>query len=112
MKRNVFTAAGIVLLAIYWYLVLAVTGGTPTNFLIIKDFSVSADLSLVPFRDLLAILGGNDFGGSFLQIGGNVILFAPPGLSRSLFLAGLARRRPHHCPGLCDVAVYRDQSAV
>ena len=88
MKRNVFTAAGIVLLAIYWYLVLAVTGGTPTNFLIIKDFSVSADLSLVPFRDLLAILGGNDFGGSFLQIGGNVILFAPLGFLVPFFWQG------------------------
>ena len=57
MKRHVKIAAGVILLAVYWYIVIRLTGGTPTNFLIIKDFSVSADLSLVPFRDLLAILG-------------------------------------------------------
>lgn len=39
MRRRTNTAAGVILLAVYWYFVIQLTGGTPTNFIIIRDFA-------------------------------------------------------------------------
>lgn len=88
MKRKIWTAAGAVLLALYWFLVVDITGGTPTNFIITGDFSRTADLSLIPFHDILDILASNNTAGSFLQIAGNILLFAPLGFLTPLFWAG------------------------
>ncbi len=79
MKRNGGNIMGMILLGIYWYLVLCITGATPTNFLVIRDFAVSADVSLVPFADLLAISQANGGAGRLIQIGGNILLFVPLG---------------------------------
>ena len=88
MKRRTFVVIGAILLEIYWYLVVSITGGTPTNFLIIRDFSVSANVSLVPFADVLSILRANGGAGNYLQIGGNILLFMPLGFLLPFFWQG------------------------
>lgn len=72
-------AVGALLLAVYWGLVLEITGASPANFLIIRDFARSADLALIPFRDLADVLGTDDLRNICLQIGGNIALFGPLG---------------------------------
>lgn len=88
MKRHVKIAAGVILLAVYWYIVIRLTGGTPTNFVIIRDFGRTVNLSLVPFRDIAEILASNDVVGSIIQIAGNLVLFAPLGFLVPLFWQG------------------------
>lgn len=71
---------------IYWYLVLDVTGATPTNFLIIQDFAVSANVSLIPFADMQSVMGQG-----LVQIGGNILMFMPLGFLLPLFWQGWRR---------------------
>lgn len=78
---------------VYWYLVLEVTGATPTNFLVIQDFAVSANVSLIPFADMQSVLGQG-----LIQIGGNILMFMPLGLLLPLFWRGW--RHPARVIGL------------
>ena len=78
---------------VYWYLVLEVTGATPTNFLVIQDFAVSANVSLIPFADMQSVLGQG-----LIQIGGNILMFMPLGLMLPLFWRGW--RHPARVIGL------------
>ncbi len=80
---------------IYWYLVLDVTGATPTNFLIIQDFAVSANVSLIPFADMQSVMGQ-----------GLVQIVYAAWLSAPAFLAGVAPCDARHWFGLCSIAVH------
>lgn len=86
MKQRTVLCVGVILLGIYWYLVMDITGATPTNFLIIRDFAVSADISLIPFADMQSILGAG--AGWLIQIGGNILMFMPLGFLLPFFWQG------------------------
>lgn len=98
MKHRTYAAAGMILLAVYWYFVIRLTGGTPTNFIIIRDFARTINVSLVPFRDIAEILTTNDVAGRVIQIVGNLVMFVPLGVLVPLFWNGW--RRPSRAIGL------------
>ena len=87
-KRKLAVCAGGLLLAVYWFLTVEITGASPANFLIIRDLTQSANISLVPFRDLADVLGTGDQVNILRQIGGNVLLFAPMGFLVPAFWPG------------------------
>ena len=86
MKRRTVIFVGAILLMVYWYLVISITGATPTNFLIIRSFAASADVSLIPFADMQSILGTG--AGWLVQIGGNILMFMPRGFLLPFFWQG------------------------
>lgn len=98
MRRRTNTAAGVILLAVYWYFVIQLTGGTPTNFIIIRDFARTINLSLIPFHDIAEVLTTNDVVGSVIQIVGNLVMFVPLGVLVPLFWSGW--RSPSRTIGL------------
>ena len=98
-KKQIWILAGAALFAVYWYLVMDVTGASPANFIIIRDFTQSADLSLIPFRDLADVLGSGDLLNIVLQIGGNILMFMPLGFLAPAFWSGWRRLSRTICLG-------------
>ncbi len=105
MKRRTVPFVGAILLTIYWYLVVSITGAMPTNFLIIRDFGMSANVSLVPFADILSILGTEDVIDKCLQIGSNILLFMPLGFLLPFFWQGWRSAKRVTELWLCNVAL-------
>lgn len=98
-KKQIWVLAGAALFAVYWYLVMEVTGASPANFIIIRDFAQSANLSLIPFRDLADVLGSGDVRNIVRQIGGNVLMFMPLGFLVPVFWPGWRKLRRTACLG-------------
>lgn len=74
-KRKVL---GLLAVAACAWVIFAVTGASPANFILIRDFAKSAEVCLMPLADLVPLLrqGGMT---ALVNIGGNIALFAPLG---------------------------------
>lgn len=106
MRCRTNTAAGVILLAVYWYFVIQLTGSTPTNFIIIRDFARTINLSLVPFHDIAEVLTTNDVVGSVIQIVGNLVMFVPLGVLVPCFgVDGAAQAEPSAWGCVCPCSL-------
>jgi len=61
------------------YVIFDITGASPANYIIIKDFAATADVHLIPFMDIWDILRTGDIYNILRNIGGNIALFMPIG---------------------------------
>ncbi len=61
------------------YAIFDITGASPANYIIVKDFAATADVHLIPFMDIWDILCTGDIYNILRNIGGNIALFMPIG---------------------------------
>ena len=47
----------VLMMAVSW-VILEITGASPANFLVVRDFAVTADVTLMPFADILDLVNG------------------------------------------------------
>ena len=62
----------VLMMAVSW-VILEITGASPANFLVVRDFAVTADVPLMPFADILDLVNGGSLSGMLLNIGGNIV---------------------------------------
>lgn len=70
---------GFLLLMAVSYVIFDITGASPANYILIKDFAATADIHLIPFGDIWDVLHTGDAYHILRNIGGNIVLFMPLG---------------------------------
>ncbi len=80
----------VLMMAVSW-VILEITGASPANFLVVRDFAVTADVTLMPFADILDLVNGGSLSGMLLNIGGNIALFMPLGFMLPMVWTGFRR---------------------
>lgn len=85
MKRK--DLCGLLAVAAVAWVICDITGASPANFIIIKEFSKTADFSLMPFADVMEIVSGGNTANIARNIGGNIALSMPLGFLLPLFWA-------------------------
>lgn len=83
--------AGFVLFTAVCWGILSITGASPANFLIIRNFAETADVSWIPFADILTLFAGGDTASIVRNIGGNIALFMPLGFLLPMVWTGFRR---------------------
>ena len=80
----------VLMMAVSW-VILEITGASPANFLVVRDFAATANVTLVPFADILDLVNGGSLSGMLLNIGGNIALFMPLGFMLPMVWTGFRR---------------------
>lgn len=83
--------AGFALMLMVSWVILSITGASPANFLIVRDLSVTADVTLMPLADILDLVSGGSGAGMLRNIGGNIALFMPLGFLLPMAWTGFRR---------------------
>lgn len=74
--KNIFR---FLLISLIFMTIFKITGASPANIILIKDFSATADIELIPFKDIFNILQTGEPRSIFVNIFGNILLFIPLG---------------------------------
>lgn len=74
--KNIF---GFIIISLIFTIIFEITDASPANIILIKDFSATADMELIPFKDIFNILTEGELHNIFTNIFGNILLFMPLG---------------------------------
>lgn len=92
---------GFILLMAVCGMIFWITGASPANFILVRDFSKSADFTWMPFADICEILQNPNPNLIRINLLGNVLLFAPVGFLLPMIWRGFRRLTRTAAFGVC-----------